>query len=236
MNQQQLQRCQELIGYTFANPDLLALALTHASVAPTRMQSNERMEFLGDAVLGLVVCHDLYESYEELMEGEMTQIKSAVVSRHVCAIVADQTGLSDLMHLGKGMSAEGVPQSVSAAVLEAVIGAIYLDGGLAPARQFILTHMRSHIVQMLEEAHQKNYKSMLQQLAQRRWSITPDYALLDEKGPDHSKCFEIAVSIGGKHYPSAWGRSKKEAEQKAAHSALLDLGVLKEEPAEDRAI
>ena len=231
MDQSILQKCQELIDYHFSDPDLLETALTHASVAPTRLQSNERLEFLGDAVLGLVVCGALYSSYDELMEGEMTKMKSSVVSRQRCAAVAEELGICKLLFLGKGMaSPERLPQSVAAAVFEAIIGAIYVDGGLEPACKFILEHLQPYLADALADEHHNNFKSLLQQHAQRRWDTTPDYQLLDEKGPDHSKCFEIAAAIAGRQFPSAWGRSKKEAEQKAARRALLALGLLKSSP------
>jgi len=225
--QEAINQCQELLGYQFSNPQILAKALTHSSVAHCRQDSNERMEFLGDAVLALVVCHELYEDCDELTEGEMTKVKSAVVSRSTCAIVAQEIGLCDQLFLGKGMSRrDELPLSVAAAVFESIIGAIYLDGGLEPARDFILCHISPHMTEALANEHQQNYKSMLQQYAQRRLGLTPEYQLLDEKGPDHSKCFEVAVVIDGKHFPSAWGMTKKQAEQGAAQFALGELGLL----------
>ena len=225
MEQRVLRKCQELLGYTFKNPSLLVLGLTHSSVAPTRVQSNERLEFLGDSVLGLVVCETLYTNHGELMEGEMTRIKSAVVSRQTCAEITDKLGICDSMFLGKGMGmgSGGLPPSVAACLLESIIGAIYLDGGMEAAREFILRCMAPQIAAALADEHQRNYKSILQQLAQRRWGRTPEYQLLDEKGPDHSKCFEIAVAINGRQFPSAWGKTKKDAEQKAAMSALDEI-------------
>lgn len=215
------------MGYRFSDPSLLFQALTHASVASTRLASNERLEFLGDAVLGLVVCQELYEQHAEFQEGEMTKIKSVVVSRRTCACVADETGIGQLLRLGKGMSrADDVPMSVLAAVFEAIIGAIYLDGGLAPAAAFILRHLRSYIAETSADQHGRNYKALLQQHLQQARSTRPDYKLLDEKGPDHSKCFEVAVSAGGRLFPSGWGRNKKEAEQRAAREALRELGLL----------
>ena len=226
-HQEAIDQCQELLGYRFSNPEILARALTHSSVAHNRQDSNERMEFLGDAVLALVVCRELYDHRDELTEGEMTKVKSAVVSRNTCAIVAQEIGLCDQLFLGKGMSRRGeLPMSVAAAVFESIIGAIYLDGGLEPAKDFILLHINPHIDEALANEHQQNYKSMLQQHAQRRMGLTPDYQLLDEKGPDHSKCFEVAVSIEGRHFPSAWGMTKKQAEQGAAQLALAELGLL----------
>ncbi len=220
-----LQRCQLQLGYEFQDPELLNVALTHASVAASRAMSNERMEFLGDSVLGLVVCQELYESYPDSLEGEMTRVKSAVVSRQTCAEVAEDVGLPEMLLLGKGMKQPELPMSVAAAVFESLIGAIYVDGGLAPARQFILSHLRPRIEAAMASEHQQNFKAKLQQYAQRRWGKTPEYQLLDEKGPDHSKCFEVAVGIDGRQFPSAWGPSKKEAEQKAAFQALSELGL-----------
>jgi ribonuclease-3 len=226
-----LDRCQQILGYQFTNLPLLEQALTHSSVAPTRMESNERLEFLGDAVLGLVVVDQLFGQCDDLMEGGMTKVKSSVVSRQTCSAVAEATGLADLAWRSKGISRGGaLPSSVSAAVLESVIGAVYIDGGMEPARKFILEHMQPYIDEALANEHQQNYKSLLQQEAQRLWGRVPVYQLLDEKGPDHSKCFEIAVAIGGRNFRSAWGKNKKEAEQEAARRALAELGVLEKDP------
>jgi ribonuclease III len=228
-----LDKCQDVLGYRFANPALIEQAMTHSSVAATRMDSNERMEFLGDAVLGLTVCDRLYGQCQDLMEGEMTKIKSSVVSRQTCAAIAEGLGLGDMARRSKGIGrGGGLPQSVSAAILESVIGAIYLDGGLEPAREFILKHMQPYIDEAMANQHQRNYKSLLQQEAQRLWGQTPSYRLLDEKGPDHSKCFEVGVTVGGRSFRSAWGMNKKDAEQVAAHRALIELGVLKDQEAE----
>ncbi|MBS3734106.1 MAG: ribonuclease III [Phycisphaerae bacterium] len=218
---------QELVGYGFSRPELLELALTHASVAPSRVQSNERLEFLGDAVLELVVCEELYATYPDLLEGDMTKAKSVVVSRETCAEIARAIGICELLETGKGMAREErLPMSVAAAVFEAIVGAMYLDGGAAPVRAFILSHVRPRIERALASQHQRNFKSLLQQHAQRRLGGTPEYCLLDEKGPDHSKCFEVAVRVNGRSFPSAWGNNKKEAEQKAARRALTELDVL----------
>ncbi len=229
-----LQTCQERIGYFFKNLDLLRLALHHASSATHRRDSNERMEFLGDAVLGLIVCQALYERLPNALEGDMTKVKSTVVSRRVCARVAQQLRLTEGLVLGQGMdNGEHLPPSLAAGVLEAVIAAIYLDGGLEAARRFVLRHMEDELRKATDSGHQFNYKSQLQQWAQRRMNATPFYELLDEKGPDHAKCFEVAVSIAGRQFPSAWGPSKKEAEQKAARLALIALGELSETSPED---
>lgn len=222
-----LDNAQDLIGYRFSDLSLLQRALTHASVANHRLESNERLEFLGDAVLGLAVVHRLYDQQPDLLEGEMTKIKSSVVSRATCAKIADAIGLCEVMRLGKGMNGQGqTPRSVAAAALEAIIGAIFVDGGIGPASEFIHHHVDPYIDEALENEHQDNFKSMLQQHAQQVFNAAPDYHLLDEQGPDHSKCFEVAVVIDGHYYPSAWGINKKEAEQKAAQKALVDLGII----------
>ena len=222
-----LDACQERIGYAFEDVALLEAAMTHSSAARHRSDSNERMEFLGDAILGMVVCQELFERFPDAQEGDLTKIKSAVVSRRVCADVALALKLPDSLIVGMGMeSGDNLPRSLAAGVLEAVIAAIHLDGGVEAARTFILTHMSDEIRRAAESEHRFNYKSQLQQLAQQRWNSTPQYDLLDEKGPDHSKCFEVAVAIGTRHFAGAWGPSKKEAEQKAALLALIDLGVL----------
>ncbi|MFP4054040.1 MAG: ribonuclease III [Phycisphaerae bacterium] len=230
-------RCEKLLGHEFQDPSLLQQALTHASVAPSREESNERLEFLGDAVLGLVTCHMLYLLADgSMQEGEMTKIKSSVVSRATCARIARRMGLCEFVSVGKGLGdAESVPTSVAAALLEAVIGAIYVDGGYDAAERFVATQLEPCIRSAMDNQHRLNYKSRLQQAVQRRWGTTPQYLLLDEKGPDHSKCFEVAVNVDGRHFPSAWGNSKKEAEQKAAFSALADLGLIREQDAPDPA-
>ena len=212
------------LGYTFSSEELLTEALTHASSADHRLESNERMEFLGDAVLGYVVCAYLFRTFPDLLEGEMTKIKSAVVSRRQCAVISSNLKLVSMLNMGKGMtSREDVPESVAAAAYEAIIAAIFLDGGMASAEQFILKDMSPVIDDMAESTHQHNFKSVLQQYAQKNLPGNPSYKLLDEKGPDHAKCFEICAEIDGTRYPSAWARSKKQAEQDAAVLALKDL-------------
>jgi len=221
---------QEMIGYRFKNLNLLKSALTHASIAENRLASNERLEFLGDAVLGLVICEELYHRYPKYLEGEMTRIKSVVVSREICAQVTDKLGLVQHLSLGKGITeAASLPASLAACAFEAITGAIYLDGGLEPARRFILAHMAEEIDRVVAGEHRLNYKSLLQQHAQRDLGAAPSYEVLDEKGPDHAKAFEIAVRIRSRRYPSAWGPSKKAAEQRAAMEALRVLGHLEEE-------
>ena len=223
-----LEECQAALGYRFRRPELLRAALTHTSSADTRADSNERMEFLGDSVLGLVCCEQLYRRFPDYQEGDLTKIKSAVVSRRTCADISRQLNLGDFLFLGKGMNFHSVlPSNLLADVYESVVGAMFLDGGLEPAKEFILKYLNPEIEQVAEAAHAGNFKSLLQQVAQKEFNATPAYHMLDEKGPDHSKCFKLSAVIGRYHYPAAWGRTKKEAEQKAAMNALA---VINSEP------
>ncbi|MBC8201707.1 MAG: ribonuclease III, partial [Planctomycetes bacterium] len=151
--------------------------------------------------------------------------KSAVVSRRVCAEVAEELDLGRILRVGKGMNGITLPSSVTGAAYEAIIGAIYLDGGFEPARAFILSTLGSRIEEAAASTHQENYKSVLQQVGQKMAGSTPSYVVLDEKGPDHAKCFEICVQLGGHQYPAKWGPSKKQAEQLAALEALKKLDL-----------
>ena len=219
-----LLKLEQRIGYEFRDKGLLLSALTHASGAEHRLASNERLEFLGDAILGAVVCELLFHQYPEFLEGELTRLKSIVVSRQTCAKISQVLGMQEFLILGKGMTTHpSVPSSLLADVFESLLAAIYLDGGDAAARQFITTTMGPEIELAAEGETGSNYKSLLQQLAQREHGTTPTYQLLDEKGPDHSKCFKVAAQVGGDRYQPAWGRNKKEAEQRAARNALSQL-------------
>lgn len=216
--------CEAALEYTFKNRDLLLNCLTHASGANHRLASNERLEFLGDAIMGAVVCDMLYHKFPEEPEGELTRIKSIVVSRNTCAKISESLNLHRFLLLGKGLSVhETVPLSVAAAVIESLVAGVYLDGGLEAARTLIERVMLPEIELAAGVEHGKNYKSLLQQYSQKMFGSTPIYNLLDEKGPDHSKCFKVAAIIGERSYPAAWGPNKKAAEQHAAHNALFDL-------------
>jgi ribonuclease III len=219
-----LETLQQRIGYHFRDKNMLLAALTHASGAEHRLGSNERLEFLGDAILGAVVCEILYHQYPEYLEGDLTRIKSIVVSRLTCAKISQSLGMQEFLILGKGMTTHPtVPSSLLADVFESLVAAIYLDGGDPAARRFITDSMGPEIELAAEGETGSNYKSLLQQLAQREHGTTPTYQLLDEKGPDHSKCFKVTAQVGGSRYEPAWGRNKKEAEQRAARNALSQL-------------
>ena len=220
-----LGRCEAALGYRFRDRALLELCLTHASVARTRLASNERLEFLGDAVLGLVVCELLFRRYPDFPEGELTRVKSVLVSRTTCAELSRRLGLDEALLVGKGLGGrDRIPTSILGAVFESLVAGVYLDGGLEAARGFIERAVEDELDQAVSRGPGRNFKSVLQHLAQKRFGETPSYRLLDEQGPDHSKCFQVAAVIGDTVYTSAWGASKKEAEQAAARNALTDLG------------
>ncbi len=191
-----------------------------------RRNSNERLEFLGDSVLGLVICHHVYDQYPETLEGELTILKSAVVSRKTCAAISNATGLTGFIAVGPGMDKTGrLPHSLAAGVFESVVGAIYLDGGFAAARKFILAATDRWVTQFASSMHQQNFKSVLQQHTQRHSGGTPTYEVMAESGPAHEKSFCIRVLAVGKTFESAGGHPKKQAEQQAAFNALRELGV-----------
>lgn len=219
-------RVERIVGYRFRDRRLVTQALVHASVAATRLESNERLEFLGDAILGMLVCDHLFRAFPEALEGDLTKIKSNVVSRRSCAEIALELGLDAELVLGKGMGDRtSMPQSLAAAAFEAVIGAMYLDGGLEPVRDFVLRHVVGRVDRAARLGHQHNFKSVLQQSLQRAGVGNPAYVVVDQRGPDHAKCFEIAVEVQQRRFASCWGTSKKQAEQQAALAALIELGI-----------
>ena len=227
MDEETLQQIERITGYKFSNRNLLSKAFAHSSAVDDRLFSNERLEFLGDSVLAAVICRALFEQFPGYMEGDLTKIKSMLVSRRTCARVTKRLGLHEFLKIGKGMADNrALTNSLAASLLEAVIAAIYIDGGFDAAGSFILRTFAPEIDRTDAEQSHGNFKSLLQQYAQQQLNTTPDYVLLDEKGPDHDKCFESEVVIAERHFPSAWGTNKKEAEQKAAFNALVELGVL----------
>ncbi len=227
MDVQNLQQLQDTLRYKFSDITILEKSLTHASDAESRLESNERMEFLGDAILAVVVCEGLFDRFESYLEGDLTKIKSKLVSRKTCAEIAAELGLNEVLRVGPGMAkSSSINGSLAAGVLEAVIAAIYLDGGFDRAREFVMRVFGPLIENADARKHQENFKSVLQQYVQQQLNTTVAYELLDEKGPDHNKCFECAVVINEHRYPSAWGTNKKEAQQQAAYNVLTELDLL----------
>lgn len=210
------------VGHTFAEPALLRLALTHRSVSsenPAR-KDNERLEFLGDAVLQLIVTDLLYDSYPQLAEGQMAKVRAAVVSRPTLAEIARSLRIGEDIELAASEEATGGREkdSILADAVEAIIGAIYLDGGLEPAREVIVELWADKVAERAKEPGVKDYKTRLQELTARD-GRRPEYRV-EGTGPDHDRRFTAVVSVDGTEYGSGEGRSKKEAEQEAAARAL----------------
>jgi len=220
-----LAECQRRIGHRFRDPALLVAALTHASGAQHRLASNERLEFLGDSILGFLVCERLYRTFPDSLEGDLTRIKSVVVSRETCSRLSEQLQLIDFLIVGKGLSVHNgaVPTSVLSDLFESLVAAIYLDGGMEAVRPLVERMLVPEIDKVVSGEMGSNHKSLLQQWSQRDFGVTPTYEVVGEAGPDHSKSFHVSAQIGGHRYSPAWGRNKKEAEQRAASNALTEL-------------
>ncbi len=215
------------LPHEFRDPDLLELALTHSSFGSSR--DNERLEFLGDAALDLVVAEDLFRVHRDLAEGELTELKASVVSRKTLAEAATLLALGESARLGQGLRQRALPRSVLANLYEAVLGAVYLDGGLDAARSFVLATLVAPLGSVRARARDANPKQLFQQLCQSRFSALPSYVELASRGEAHAKAFLVAAEADGERFPSAWGRTRKEAESWAAHEALLvlaDRGLL----------
>ncbi len=215
-----LTRCETRIQYVFRDRQLLRRCLTHSSSAETRLDSNERLEFLGDAVLGLVICEHLFQLFPEQREGQLTQMKSWLVSRQTCARVAKTLDLEPLILVGRGL--QQIPESILSACVESLTAGVYFDGGMEAARQFILRAFAEEL-QSCRPLDVENFKSQLQEYTQRELSCTPEYTVVEETGPDHAREFLIAARVGAQLFPAGRGRSKKEAEQQAAKHALAGL-------------
>lgn len=228
------EQLEQQLGYVFADPSLIIEAVTHTSRASNRLRSNERLEFFGDAVLDLIICQELFQRFPTYNEGDLTKIKSMLVSRKTCSNVAKDLNLVKYLKIGKGLvDSRGLTGSVAAGAYEAVVAAIYLDGGLEAAHQFIMRSFEPLIDKVNSEQHQDNYKSLLQQHCQQNFDSVVVYEIVDEQGPDHNKCFESEAIVGTKRFKSAWGINKKTAEQRAAKNALIELGVIESDEEEE---
>ena len=217
---------EEKLGYTFQNHALLDNALTHSSCANEsqgRLLSNERLEFLGDSILGMVVADHLYRNHPDLPEGELTRTRAALVCEDSLVEVAQELNLGEYLRLGKGEEAGGGRQrpSIRADAVEAVLAAVYLDGGIGSARKLIQKFILSREVAGLTKP--RDYKTALQELVQRESGQVLSYRLTGESGPDHDKRFFVEVDLNGQGIGSGSGRSKKEAEQMAAKAGIQTL-------------
>ena len=216
---------QKTIGYEFTNETLLRQALTHSSYANEKhmkkLSDNERLEFLGDAVLELTSSEFLFENYQNLTEGELTKLRASIVCEPTLAICAEELHLGDYLYLGRGEDQTGgrKRKSILSDAVEAVIGAIYLDGGFANAKEFVLKYILTDIE---KKTLFYDSKTILQEVVQGEHE-TLSYVLLGETGPDHDKTFTVSVLIGDKEIATGSGHTKKAAEQAAAYQALLIL-------------
>ena len=222
---------EQALAHSFSDPELLNRALRHRSwVAETGQgPSNERLEFLGDTILQLVVTDFIFANYPDHSEGEMAKLRSSAVRKQVLFAVADELGLGDHMLLGKGEESTGGRNkgSILADAMEAVLGAVYLDGGLEPARRLILRLWEQRITSAAARPGWSDYKSRLQE-SLARTGARPEYGV-ESDGPDHRKVFTAIVSVDGSVYGSGTGPSKREAQQAAARAALEALAANRED-------
>ena len=217
---------EEKLGYTFQNPALLENALTHSSCANEsrgKLQSNERLEFLGDSILGMVVADHLYRNHPDLPEGELTRTRAALVCEESLVEVAAELNLGEYLRLGKGEESGGGRKrpSIQADAVEAVLAAVYLDGGIGSARKIIQRYILCREIEGLNSS--RDYKTALQELVQRESGQVLQYRLTGEEGPDHDKRFFVEVDLNGARVGTGRGHSKKEAEQMAAKAAIQAL-------------
>lgn len=226
------QKLQKITGHEFKNRDLLTEALTHPSLAHERgiknNHHNQRLEFLGDAVLQLVLTDRIYKLYPELPEGEMTQLRAHLANRHALCRRARAMELGEHLLLGKGEEASGGRERLSnlADAFEALLGAIYLDSGIRAAKKFILSQFAEEFRHLKQSTTTQNPKGRLQEILQARSPVNPVYRVVRETGPDHSKYFEAIVEWQGGEIGRGQGSSKKQAEIAAAEAALVGLGTV----------
>jgi ribonuclease III, bacterial len=226
MKKQMLNELGEKIGYTFQNINLLKQAMTHSSFSNEnkldKLMNNERLEFLGDAVLEVISSEFLFGKYTKMPEGDLTKLRASIVCEPTLATCARNINLGDFLLLGKGEDNTGGRgrDSIISDALEALIGAIYLDGGFASAKEFVLTFILTDI----EDKHLfYDSKTILQEIIQGEYSGNLTYAIIEESGPDHNKEFKVNALLEETIIGTGKGRTKKAAEQQAAYKAILDL-------------
>jgi len=226
---------EKILGHDFSDKTLLKLALTHKSnINPEKsswLESNERLEFLGDAVLNCLVTEHIYRTYPEKSEGKLSKIKSLVVSRKILGVLGLEMGIGGFLHLGVSELKAGgrKRRSVLSNTFEALLGAIYLDGGIVPARKFLEHYLFGRIEEFLKDSNNVNYKSKILELSQKDGFGIPKYTVISTWGPDHAKKFRIRVNVGGIPLGEGDGTNKKNAEQQAASNAIIryDKEVIK---------
>ena len=216
-------KLEEQLEYTFKNKELLHTALTHTSYAYEKnVQSNEKLEFLGDSILEFISSVYLYSNYSNLKEGEMTKVRAQVVCEESLHKIAQLHDFSDFLRLGKSekMSGGKIKTAILADSVEAVIAAMYLDGGLEPAERFIIKNLKEEIKTASKNVGQKDYKTVLQEILQKHGDVDIKYNITKETGPDHDKVFEAEVLYNKKVLAEGTGKSKKHAEMEAARHAI----------------
>ena len=215
---------EDQVGLEFINLDLLNLAFCHRSYvneSSEDIDNNEKLEFLGDSVLGLITSEYLYEFLKDKAEGDMARIKSFVVSEVSLSNIAKAIRVDNFILIGKGEEYSGgrSKKAILADCMEAIIGAYYLDSGFKPVRDFVLSYLAPEIDNVLENKHEQDYKTLLQELVQKKFKTCPKYKLIDKIGPDHDKTFLVEVVVHDEVFGPGEGKNKKTAEQHAAHIA-----------------
>ena len=221
-----MDKIEESIGYIFKDKNLLKKAMTHTSYAyENKVDSNEKLEFLGDSILEFISSKYLFKNYPNLQEGEMTKVRAAVVCEKSLYQIATLHNFSDFLYLGKSEKKTGGEKrpAILADSVEAVIAAIFLDGGISQAEKFIIDNLKDEIEIATKHVGDRDYKTVLQEKLQEHGEVKIEYKITQEKGPDHDKHFEAQVSCNGKLLASGEGKSKKEAHMEAAKKALEDL-------------
>ncbi len=214
---------ENTIGYTFKDKDLLKKALTHTSYAyEHKLESNEKLEFLGDSILEFVSSKYIFNNFPKLKEGEMTKVRATVVCEKSLYKIAKMHNFSDFLYLGKSEVVSGGKNrpAILADSVEAVIAAMYLDGGLEPAEKFIISNLSEEIDIATKHVGDKDYKTVLQEKLQKHGEVKIEYEIIKEFGPDHDKSFVAEVKCNGKILATGEGKSKKEAQMQAAKKAL----------------
>ncbi|SDD47704.1 ribonuclease III [Sporomusa acidovorans] len=229
---QELTELCKTLNVVFSDYKLLHQALIHTSYANetkgANIRHNERLEFLGDAVLDLIITSYLFSQCPQLPEGELTKARAQVVCEQTLAKRALELGIGEYLLLGKGEALSGGRERISilADAFEAIIGAVYLDSGFRSAAKYVLHQLKSELVLVERGDYLKDYKTWLQEVVQKNNDSKIAYEVISERGPDHDKSFEVVALVNGERMGSGWGKSKKEAEQHAAKQALIKLGTL----------
>ena len=218
-----LEELEKNIGYVFKNKELLKQALRHTSYANERkLESNEKLEFLGDSILEFISSKYIYKVYPNLREGEMTKVRATVVCEKSLYKIAKLHNFSDFLYLGRSEKKTKGSQrpAILADSVEAVIAAIFIDGGLEEAEKFIVENLKNEILDATKHVGDKDYKTVLQEKLQEHGDVKIEYRTIGESGPDHNKTFEADVEVNGKFLAKGKGKSKKEAQMQAAKKAL----------------